>query len=72
MTAATPRGFRDILPREALARERITDVVRGCFSEHGYLPVETPLLEERAALEKLRAADQRDYRSGVDRYRATF
>ena len=28
--------------------------------------------EERAALEKLRAADQRDYRSGVDRYRATF
>ena len=52
MTAATPRGFRDILPREALARERITDVVRGCFSEHGYLPVETPLLEERAALER--------------------
>ena len=28
--------------------------------------------EERAALEKLKAADQRDYRSGVDRYRATF
>ena len=52
MTAATPRGFRDILPREALARERITDVVRGCFSEHGYLPVETPLLEERSALER--------------------
>lgn len=28
--------------------------------------------EERAAFEKLRAADARDYRSGVDRYRATF
>ena len=52
MTAATPRGFRDILPREALARERISDVVRGCFSAHGYLPVETPLLEERAELER--------------------
>lgn len=52
MTAATPRGFRDILPQEALARERISDVVRGCFSAHGYLPVETPLLEGRAALER--------------------
>ena len=52
MIPGTPRGFRDILPQEALARERITDVVRGCFSSHGYLPVETPLLEERAALER--------------------
>lgn len=52
MIAKTPRGFRDILPREALARERISDVVRGCFSDHGYLPVETPLLEDRAALER--------------------
>ena len=52
MRAGTPRGFRDILPREALARERITDVVRSCFSSHGYLPVETPLLEDRQALER--------------------
>ena len=52
MIARTPRGFRDILPREALARERICDVVRECFSAHGYLPVETPLLEDRSALER--------------------
>ena len=52
MISGTPRGFRDILPREALARERITDVVRTCFSSHGYLPVETPLLEDRQALER--------------------
>lgn len=52
MTAATPRGFRDILPREALARERITGVVRECFSAHGYLPVETPLLEDRRVIER--------------------
>ena len=52
MRAGTPRGFRDILPQEALARERITDVVRSCFSSHGYLPVETPLLEDRAVLER--------------------
>ena len=43
---------RDILPQEALARERITNEVRECFSAHGYLPVETPLLEDRAALER--------------------
>ena len=52
MRSGTPRGFRDILPREALARERITDVVRACFSSHGYLPVETPLLEDRVTLER--------------------
>lgn len=52
MIARTPRGFRDILPREALARERITAVVRERFSAAGYLPVETPLLEDRAVLER--------------------
>ena len=50
MLAGTPRGFRDILPTEALARERITSTVQECFSRHGYLPVETPLLEDRNLL----------------------
>ncbi|MCC6098402.1 MAG: ATP phosphoribosyltransferase [Coriobacteriaceae bacterium] len=50
MPAVTPRGFRDILPTEALARERITGIVRECFSKHGYLPVETPILEDRRLL----------------------
>jgi len=50
--AGTPRGFRDILPQEALARERISSTVRDCCSAHGYLPVETPLLEDRDALER--------------------
>ena len=52
MIAGTARGFRDILPAEAQARERISDTVRACFSAHGYLPVETPLLEDRRALER--------------------
>ena len=51
MTQQTPRGFRDILPQEALARERITETVRACFSSHGYLPVETPILEDRSVIE---------------------
>ena len=50
--AATPWGFRDILPEEAQARERIADSVKGCLRHHGYLPVETPLLENKAALEE--------------------
>jgi ATP phosphoribosyltransferase regulatory subunit len=48
----TPRGFRDILPAEALAREHIVDETRRVFSAHGYQPVETPLLEDRATLEQ--------------------
>ncbi|MBP3883547.1 MAG: ATP phosphoribosyltransferase [Olsenella sp.] len=52
MQAATPSGFRDILPTEALARERIAGTVRECFATHGYEPVETPLIEMRGALER--------------------
>ena len=47
MQTGTPSGFRDILPTEAVARERISDQVRACFASHGYLPVETPLLEDK-------------------------
>ena len=49
---ATPWGFRDILPAEAQAREDIALSVRGCLRHHGYLPVETPLLEEKDSLEQ--------------------
>ena len=49
---ATPWGFRDILPEEAQAREQIADTVKACLRHHGYLPVETPLLEDKSALEE--------------------
>ena len=52
MIHSTPRGFRDILPQEALAREEIAGRVREVFSAAGYLPVETPLLESREVLER--------------------
>lgn len=52
MITGTPRGFRDILPHEALVREGIVAKVRECFSSAGYLPVETPLLEDRRVLER--------------------
>ena len=49
---ATPWGFRDILPEEAQAREEIALAVKGCFKEHHYLPVETPILEDKCSLEE--------------------
>lgn len=57
MALTTPSGFRDILPHEALARERISGTIRDCFAHHGYLPVETPLLEVRDTLEQGGAID---------------
>ena len=51
MTLTTPRGMRDVLPEEALWRERITANVTRRFSERGYLPVETPVLERRDLIE---------------------
>lgn len=57
MPQGTPRGFRDILPREALQREHIAQAVKTCFAEHGYLPVETPLMEYRDVLERGSALD---------------
>ncbi len=50
MALATPRGMRDILPEEALWRERIIANATRRFSEKGYLPVETPMLEARDLL----------------------
>ncbi|MBQ9058669.1 MAG: ATP phosphoribosyltransferase [Atopobiaceae bacterium] len=52
MRPTTPKGFRDILPNEALARERIIDSAKACFAAHGYLPVETPLLEDKSSIEQ--------------------
>ena len=49
---ATPWGFRDILPEEAQRREQIADTVKARLRHHGYLPVETPLLENKSALEE--------------------
>lgn len=50
MELETPRGFRDILPEEALLRERLVERVRAVFADAGYLPVEPPLLESREVL----------------------
>ncbi|MDO4443626.1 MAG: ATP phosphoribosyltransferase [Slackia sp.] len=52
MKPVCPRGFRDIMPEEALRRERIIRTVSDAFARRGYLPVETPLLEDRRSIER--------------------
>jgi ATP phosphoribosyltransferase regulatory subunit len=49
---AIPRGFRDILPREAILRERLSRRVQQVFDAWGYDPVETPTLELADVLER--------------------
>ena len=51
MRPVTPRGFRDVLTREAAERETLTAVVSSVFSAFGYDRVETPVVEVYETLE---------------------
>lgn len=41
----TLKGFRDQLPAQALARERVLDVARRVYRSYGFAPIDTPALE---------------------------
>ena len=41
----TLKGFRDLLPAQALARERILDIARRVYQSYGFAPIDTPALE---------------------------
>ncbi len=45
-------GIPGHIARGGSAREEIALTVKGCFREHHYLPVETPLLEDKGSLEE--------------------
>jgi len=51
MEYTTPSGFRDVLSDEAAERERIARRVQDLFAERGYVPIETPTLENMSAME---------------------
>jgi len=51
MRPATARGFRDVLPQEAAEREAVSSRIAETFSAWGYGLVETPVVEDMAALE---------------------
>ncbi len=58
MKPICPRGFRGgIMPGEALRRERIIRTVSDAFARRGYLPVETPFLEDRRSIERAACAE---------------
>jgi histidyl-tRNA synthetase len=48
--ASIPRGTRDFSPAEMLRRNFIFDIVRKNFSLFGYLPLETPAMENLSTL----------------------
>ncbi|MEZ6062422.1 MAG: histidine--tRNA ligase [Planctomycetaceae bacterium] len=41
----TLRGFRDFLPDQMMARERLIDIARGVYRSYGFAPIDTPALE---------------------------
>jgi histidyl-tRNA synthetase len=41
----TLKGFRDFLPREARKRQFVSDTLKGVFTQFGFEPLETPVLE---------------------------
>ena len=45
MRAQALKGFRDYLPEEMLAKDRMLEAVRGVFEAFGYPPLQTPALE---------------------------
>ncbi len=51
MDFVTPAGFRDVLADEAQARETIERAVQDCFAKRGYVPIETPTLENLAVMQ---------------------
>jgi len=45
-----PRGTRDFLPHEMMRRNHIFNVIRNTFEDFGYLPIETPSMENLSTL----------------------
>lgn len=45
-----PKGTRDFLPQEMVRRNFIFDTIRRIFSLYGYLPIETPAMENLSSL----------------------
>ena len=52
MNYTTPQGFRDVLADEAIEREQMVRRVQDLFAQAGYVPIETPTLENMAVMQK--------------------
>ncbi len=45
-----PKGTRDFTPVEVVKRDHILDIIREVFDRYGYLPIETPAMENLSTL----------------------
>ena len=45
-----PGGFRDALPEDMIAKQKMMDVIRGVFERFGFDPMETPAVEKTEVL----------------------
>lgn len=68
------KGFRDCLPAQMIARQRIVDVIRRTYELYGFVPLETPALEyletllgygEEASKQIFQFTDLEDRRVGL-------
>ena len=50
MKPSIPKGTRDFSPLEMLRRQYIFDTIRGVFRKYGFLPLETPAMENLETL----------------------
>ena len=50
MTISIPKGTRDFSPEEMVKRNYIFDTIRSVFKLYGYLPIETPAMENLGTL----------------------
>ncbi len=50
MKPSIPKGTRDFLPQEVNRRNYIFNTIRTVFVKYGYLPIETPVMENLATL----------------------
>src|SRR6056297_885015 len=47
---STPKGMRDFSPEEMIRRNYIFDTIRNVYRKYGFLPIETPAMENLGTL----------------------
>lgn len=77
MKPSIPKGTRDFLPEQVIKRKYIFDAIESVFKTYGYLPIETPTMENLATLtgkygeegDRLlfKVLNNGDYLSGADK-----
>ena len=50
LSTKPPSGMRDFLPEDLARRQHVIDIVREVYSRHGFVPLETPTIENLSTL----------------------